>query len=601
MLATRGELIDFDGLAGGLALLSAAYGLVLAGPFSGRSVRRWALCVLALLQAAMVALLAWGAFTEWMLGSAVLGFWIAEWLCWLVRLMRSGALARELDVYPGLVVAMSALAWLAGWYLVTLVPMANFLFAVLVLLLSSLLGTRLDLRFEKEGPEALSGETNRLWFIIPDMRLSSWQDTREAFALVLGTAAYGVVSGMNWQDYQQTFLFGRAEQGEVYAALRMFALPLLAGLIPLFVANHPVRVSGWLPYLAWLVLVAVSVPAKDASVTRGWASLFVQSSCWCAVLASGARLIALCPPSALAGWLALAQVATWGAMYLGYWLDQQYQVSPWAKSFLVAGGALVIQLYWLREWMELTAAPLAWLIYRIRHVGPGHQFVPWRGPLVVIANHAAWFDPLWLGKVIPRRLTPMMTSEFYDRPGLYWLMRYVLRVIRVQASAARQEVPELDEAISRLDQGECLLIFPEGRLRRDEQRFLAPFQRGIWLLLQKRPNMPVVPCWIEGNWGSFFSWRGGPPMQGKPFDWGRVITIAIGQPLLIPPDVLADHRTTRRYLEGVVLKLREHIVVHSPNASVSTHEHAASAAESRSLPSQLPEIGRSSEGANHST
>ena len=61
------------------------------------------------------------------------------------------------------------------------------------------------------------------------------------------------------------------------------------------------------------------------------------------------------------------------------------------------------------------------------------------GPLLVVANHAAWLDTLWLAKVLPRRLTPMMTSVFYDLPGMRFLMRHVAGAIRVQASTFRRE------------------------------------------------------------------------------------------------------------------------------------------------------------------
>ena len=38
--------------------------------------------------------------------------------------------------------------------------------------------------------------------------------------------------------------------------------------------------------------------------------------------------------------------------------------------------------------------------------------------LLVVANHAAWFDPLWLAKVLPRFVTPMMTSAFFSTLSL---------------------------------------------------------------------------------------------------------------------------------------------------------------------------------------
>src|SRR4029077_5207621 len=118
-------------------------------------------------------------------------------------------------------------------------------------------------------------------------------------------------------------------------------------------------------------------------------------------------------------------------------------------------------------------------MYRIRATGPGMAAFPPSGPLIVIANHSAWFDPVWLAKVLPRRLIPMMTSVFYDLPVMRWLMVHVAHAIRVQASKFRRDVPELEEAIAALDRGECVVIFPEGAMRRREDRPLRLFGQGV--------------------------------------------------------------------------------------------------------------------------
>ena len=74
----------------------------------------------------------------------------------------------------------------------------------------------------------------------------------------------------------------------------------------------------------------------------------------------------------------------------------------------------------------------------------------------------------------------------------------VVGAIRVEEARLRREVPQLHEAIATLDQGEVVLLFPEGSLRRREDRPLKLFGQGVWHILHQRPLTPVVVCWIEG-------------------------------------------------------------------------------------------------------
>src|SRR5262249_3792649 len=93
---------------------------------------------------------------------------------------------------------------------------------------------------------------------------------------------------------------------------------------------------------------------------------------------------------------------------------------------LTAIGAVASCWILRRSVIEQLTEILLWPIYRIEVHGPGVGQVPLRGPLLIIANHSAWLDPLWVGKVIPRQIVPMMTSDFYDLPGLRWLMKHVV-------------------------------------------------------------------------------------------------------------------------------------------------------------------------------
>jgi len=100
--------------------------------------------------------------------------------------------------------------------------------------------------------------------------------------------------------------------------------------------------------------------------------------------------------------------------------------------------------------LELTIEFLFWPMYDVRAHGPGANRIPRRGPVLLIANHSTYADPFLLSKVAPRKVTPLMTSVFYDLPVIRWLMVHAVGAIRVQKGAFRREAPELRDAVARL-------------------------------------------------------------------------------------------------------------------------------------------------------
>jgi 1-acyl-sn-glycerol-3-phosphate acyltransferase len=226
----------------------------------------------------------------------------------------------------------------------------------------------------------------------------------------------------------------------------------------------------------------------------------------------------------------------------------------WLLLLLLGVWAVACSRLFIREWAEQVTELLLTPFSRVHTHGREH--FPLQGPCIVLANHAAWFDPLWLTKEVPRRVTPLMISLFYDRPIIHWLMVHVVQAIRVPAANFRREAPELKEAIAVLDRDGCVMIFPEGWLRRRDDQLLRPFGQGIWRILRERPATPVVACWIEGGWGSFTSFYNGPPMTNKRLDRRRRVDIVFGNPEVLNPSLLADQRATRNYLMRACLELR---------------------------------------------
>ena len=239
---------------------------------------------------------------------------------------------------------------------------------------------------------------------------------------------------------------------------------------------------------------------------------------------------------------------------------------PWfqllTKWYFFALSAVLCVWCWLRlfrPFFELLCEVAFWFLYAVRTAGPGLKAVPPFGPVLVIANHAAWFDPCFLGKILPRPITPMMTESFYKIWFLRPILKYVFRVIVVPERPVRHNAPELQQAIEALGRGECVVLFPEGYLRRKEEVPLRRFGQGVWHILHACPDTPVICCWIEGSWGSKFSWKGGPPTKNKKMDFRLPINIGVSAPEVVPVDILTDGMRTRIHLMNRVSAARAHL------------------------------------------
>jgi 1-acyl-sn-glycerol-3-phosphate acyltransferase/MFS family permease len=342
-------------------------------------------------------------------------------------------------------------------------------------------------------------------------------------------------------------------------------LGLVVGCLLASVQGHPRRMLGLVPPAA-LGLVAALVWAAAGSNLL-WAYLLLGLMAGL-IIVPLRTLVQLATPADMRGnAMALMNAANSfstlaPALLLSEmtWLGiESPAVHFWMPVVAAAAGTLVAWRVLLRETVEQVGEILLGLMYRIRVRGPGCFQIPLRGSLLVIANHTAWFDPLWLAKVLPRRLTPMMTSKFFDLPILHWLMSSVAGAIRVPVAPFRREAPELQDAVAVLDGGGCVLIFPEGSMKRRPEQSLRHFGQGVWRILRQRPQTPVVVCWIEGGWGSYTSYCGGPPAVNKQLDFRRLIQIALETPQPLDPALLANQQATRSYLMRACLNARRHL------------------------------------------
>src|SRR5437870_5340321 len=354
--------------------------------------------------------------------------------------------------------------------------------------------------------------------------------------------------------------FWKAQDG--VSAFLWVGLGALAGCCMAGCQGHPRRLLGLIPLAATGVGILYLWELRNQGAVPVWLALGVLGGLL--HVPAHANYLKNVPADSPGNGVALANAASClFAMILFFGFSSLSSLAPFIQM-LIFGACLVsgVALAWsffFRQSLEQILEVLIWPLYRIRAHGPGVHEIPAHGPLLVVANHTAWMDPIWVAKVIPRRIIPLMTSRFYDRPVLRWIMIHVVQAIRVPMSRFKRETPEITEAINRLDRGDCVVIFPEGFMRRSEDKPLRHFGRGVWQILHERPQTPVVVCWIEGGWGSYFSYCKGPPTKNKRLDFWRRISIAVGEPQLLNPSLLADQRATRRHLMQLCLDARRYL------------------------------------------
>lgn len=344
----------------------------------------------------------------------------------------------------------------------------------------------------------------------------------------------------------------------------MVLIGAAAGALLASVQGHPTRVLGLVPFALTGLFLALLTAAFLPSIPS-WIYFAVGVMGGLANVPLFSTYQAALPADARGNGLAVLNAAGYACMTaltlllagLSRWQVLGLQHRLWLIVLLVFVGAAIAWKVLLRDAYDQTIEFLFWPIYRIRGFGPGLEQTPRSGPLLVIANHSAWFDPVWLGKVLPRHLIGMLTSDFYDKPFLHFLAKYVVHCIRVEASVYRREAPELVKAIEALDRGECVLIFPEGQMRKKEAVPLRRFGRGVWQMLSERPQTPVVVCWIEGGWGSYASYWNAPPTRNKKFDFWWPIKVAVAAPEVLDARLLVDHHTTRKHLMNRCLEARQ--------------------------------------------
>lgn len=149
--------------------------------------------------------------------------------------------------------------------------------------------------------------------------------------------------------------------------------------------------------------------------------------------------------------------------------------------------------------------------------------IPRTGSTILAANHLSHVDPIAV-IAAARRTTYYLAKEGHFDKAFTRVVMHATGQIETKRSEGGTDA--LASAVSVLDEGQALGIFPEGtRSKRTEQPFLLPGKTGIARLAAASPNTSVVPLALVGTRGIM------APQQHKfPRLWKR-FEVNVGHPV----------------------------------------------------------------------
>ncbi len=160
----------------------------------------------------------------------------------------------------------------------------------------------------------------------------------------------------------------------------------------------------------------------------------------------------------------------------------------------------------------------------------GRKNIPKKGSYIFASNHRSYADPVLVVICGRGRFSFMAKSELFENKAFGWLIR-ALGAFPVERGKGDTEA--IDRAISRVQEGQHLLIFPEGTRSKDGR--VGKGKTGVALIAAKA-GADVIPVGIN--------------FEGK-LHFRSKIVVRYGEPIPASRLALADDLGDRELLRSL--------------------------------------------------
>jgi 1-acyl-sn-glycerol-3-phosphate acyltransferase len=165
-------------------------------------------------------------------------------------------------------------------------------------------------------------------------------------------------------------------------------------------------------------------------------------------------------------------------------------------------------MFGLYRTARAIVGPVTKVLYKIKVQGA--ENIPAEGPVIIASKHHALVDPIFHALCNKRILRSMAKHELFKGRFMNWLMR---QVGAFPVRRGHSDRSAIDIAIEFLQEGQMVLIFPEGTRSRQN---LDEFKSGA-VMLAATTGTPIIPSTINTK-------RGYRPFTGMTVIYGKPVT-----------------------------------------------------------------------------
>lgn len=215
-----------------------------------------------------------------------------------------------------------------------------------------------------------------------------------------------------------------------------------------------------------------------------------------------------------------------GALAVGFQFGMSALGVGYSMQFLiVAVLCLIVTIYTLKilpqHFVRFTILTVVRVFYRQKMLHS--ERLPSTGGVLIVPNHISYIDAFILTASSTRPIRFLMYDSYFKKAGLVkWFIQF-FDTVPISANRAKEAIQLAADAV---EEGGVVCIFPEGQLSRTG--CMNEMKRGFEMIARKA-NCPVVPVYIDGLWGSIFSFEREKFIWKRPYRLQYGVTVAWGE------------------------------------------------------------------------